>query len=104
MAVLGYMATPEYANLRQKTQTAELDGGLSGFLSAAQGRGQVGVPAARAGLPGDPQRLQAVPVRRSRPDAGSRRLGSFWTEGTSAVNGDEDAQKAADNIEATWPS
>ena len=29
--------------------------------------------------------------------------GTFWTEGTSAVNGDEDAQQAADNIEASWP-
>ena len=29
--------------------------------------------------------------------------GSFWTEGTSAVNGDIDAQEAADNIEASWP-
>ena len=33
-----YMATPEYAKLRQAAQTAELDGGLSGFLSAAKGQ------------------------------------------------------------------
>ena len=38
MAVLAYMATPEYAQLRQATQTAELDGGLSGFLSAVKGQ------------------------------------------------------------------
>ena len=30
--------------------------------------------------------------------------GSFWTEGTSLVNGDQDAAEAAANIEATWPS
>jgi alpha-glucoside transport system substrate-binding protein len=30
--------------------------------------------------------------------------GSFWSEGTSLVNGDEDAATAAANIEATWPS
>ena len=30
--------------------------------------------------------------------------GTFWTEGTSFVNGDEDAKTAADNIEASWPS
>jgi len=30
--------------------------------------------------------------------------GSFWTEGTSFVNGDEDAKAAAANIQATWPS
>jgi alpha-glucoside transport system substrate-binding protein len=30
--------------------------------------------------------------------------GTFWTEGTSAVNGEQDAQEAADKIEASWPS
>ena len=30
--------------------------------------------------------------------------GSFWTEGTSAVNGDITAQEAADTIEASWPA
>jgi alpha-glucoside transport system substrate-binding protein len=30
--------------------------------------------------------------------------GTFWSEGTSLVNGDQDAQTAADNIEASWPS
>ncbi len=30
--------------------------------------------------------------------------GSFWSESTSLVNGDETAQQAADNIEASWPT
>ena len=30
--------------------------------------------------------------------------GSFWSEGTSFVNGDEDAKTAAQNIEDSWPS
>ena len=30
--------------------------------------------------------------------------GSFWSEGTSLVNGDEDVATAAKNIDATWPS
>ncbi|MDG1784401.1 MAG: hypothetical protein P8H61_00640, partial [Ilumatobacter sp.] len=30
--------------------------------------------------------------------------GTFWTEGTAAVNGDKTAQEAADAIEASWPS
>jgi alpha-glucoside transport system substrate-binding protein len=34
-------------------------------------------------------------------DVGS---GTFWTEGTSFVNGDEDAATATANIEASWPS
>jgi alpha-glucoside transport system substrate-binding protein len=30
--------------------------------------------------------------------------GSFWKEGTSFVNGDEDAKTAAAQIQSTWPS
>ena len=30
--------------------------------------------------------------------------GTFWTDGTSFVNGDEDAETATDNIETSWPS
>jgi alpha-glucoside transport system substrate-binding protein len=30
--------------------------------------------------------------------------GAFWSEGTSFVNGDQDAKTAADNIQAAWPS
>ena len=30
--------------------------------------------------------------------------GTFWSEGTSLINGDIDAQEAADNIEASWPT
>ncbi|MEZ5343036.1 MAG: hypothetical protein R2706_16805 [Acidimicrobiales bacterium] len=29
--------------------------------------------------------------------------GTFWTEGTAAINGEQDAQAAADKIEASWP-
>ncbi|MEM1334768.1 MAG: ABC transporter substrate-binding protein, partial [Actinomycetota bacterium] len=37
-AVAQFMATAEYAEIRQRVQTEELEGGLSGFLSAAQGQ------------------------------------------------------------------
>ena len=30
--------------------------------------------------------------------------GTFWSEGVALVNGDVDAQTAADNIEASWPA
>ncbi len=33
-------------------------------------------------------------------DVGS---GSFWSDGTSLVNGDITAQEAGENIQATWP-
>ena len=29
--------------------------------------------------------------------------GTFWTEGTAFVNGDQDAEAACGNIEASWP-
>ena len=104
MAVLAYMSSPEYANLRQATQTAELEGGLSGFLSAVKG--------------GDPSVYQPLEQRfleilnsseLSRFDGSDLMpadvgAGAFWTEGTAAVNGDQDAAAAAANIEGAWPS
>jgi alpha-glucoside transport system substrate-binding protein len=103
MAVLEYMSTPDYAQKRQAEQTRLLDGGLSGFLSAAIGQ--------------DPSVYQPLEQgflailndsKLSRFDASDLMpagvgAGSFWTSGTSAVNGDVDAQTAADDIEATWP-
>lgn len=103
MAVLAYMATPEYANLRQETQTAELDGGLSGFLSAVEG----GDPSVYQPL--EQSFLEILNSSEVARFDGSDLMpaavgsGSFWSEGTSAVNGDQDAAEAAANIEASWP-
>ena len=105
-ALLAYMSTPEYAEARQMAQ-AELKGGggvLSGFLSAAQGQDpSVYQPLEQSFL----QILETAAIVRfdasdlMPADVGA---GTFWTEGTSAVNGDITAQEAADNIEASWPS
>ena len=73
MAVLAYMATPEYGQLRQELQAAET-GGLSGYLSGAKGQDMSVYTAARTGLPGHPQHRRGRPLRRLRPDAGRRRL------------------------------
>ena len=103
MAVLEYMASADYAQKRQAEQTKLLDGGLSGFLSAAKGQ--------------DPSVYQPLEQgfleilnnsKLSRFDASDQMpaavgAGTFWTEGTSAVNGDVTAQQAADAIEASWP-
>jgi alpha-glucoside transport system substrate-binding protein len=103
MAVLEYMASADYAQNRQRIQSAELDGSLSGFLSAAQGQ--------------DPSVYQPLEQRFIEiltsadfvrfdggdlmpADVGS---GSFWSEGTSLVNGDITAEEAGANIQATWP-
>ena len=48
--------------------------------------------------------VQAGRLRRLRPDARRSRLGHVLDRGVSFVNGDEDAQEAAANIEASWPS
>ena len=104
MATLAYMATADYAQNRQAAQTKFLKGGLSGFLSAAKGQ--------------DPSVYQPLEQgfldilnnsELSRFDASDQMpadvgAGSFWTDGTSAVNGDLTAQEAADQIEESWPA
>ena len=100
------MATPEYAEARQKSQAALKGGGgaLSGFLSAVKGQDpSVYQPIEQSFLEilanSSIVRFDASDLMP--PDVGS---GSFWTEGTSAVNGDITAQEAADTIEASWPA
>ncbi len=104
MAVLNYMATADYAENRQRAQTEALDGGLSGFLSAAQGQDpSVYQPLEQGFL----DILQSSEL--SRFDASDLMpadvgAGTFWSEGTSLVNGDQDAQEAAEKIQASWPN
>ena len=104
-ALLGYMSSAEYAEARQQAQQA-LKGGspaLSGFLSAAQGQDQsVYEPLeqsilnalASAGI----VRFDASDLMPA--DVGA---GTFWTEGTSLVNGDITVAEAAAAIDASWP-
>jgi alpha-glucoside transport system substrate-binding protein len=103
MAVLAYMATPEYGQLRQRLQ-AEQTGGLSGYLSGAKGQDMSVYTPLEQGF------LDILNTSEVARFDGSDQMpavvgsGSFWSEGTSLVNGDEDAATAAANIEATWPS
>lgn len=104
MAVLAYMATADYAENRQREQTRLLDGGLSGFLSAAQGQ--------------DPSVYQPLEqnfldillnAELARFDASDLMpaavgAGSFWTEGTNIVNGDITVSEGARRIQESWPS
>ncbi len=102
-AVMEYMTSAEYANERQAIQAADA-AGTSGFLSAVNGWDA-----------GNLNDLEAsfldifAGAESSRFDASDLMpaavgSGSFWTEGTAAVNGDKTAQEAADAIEASWPS
>ena len=103
--VMKYFGTGSYADERQKAQ-AELQGGggvLSGFLSPA--------------VTADPNNYQpleqsfleilstAEVVRFDGSDLMPTAVGagSFWTEGTSFVNGQLTAEEAAAAIDATWP-
>jgi alpha-glucoside transport system substrate-binding protein len=103
MAVLEYMATADYAENRQRIQSEELGGSLSGFLSAAKGQD----PSVYQPL--EQQFLEILSTAEfvrfdggdlMPADVGS---GSFWSEGTSLVNGDITAEEAGANIQATWP-
>jgi alpha-glucoside transport system substrate-binding protein len=103
MAVLEYLSTPEYATARQTAQTELKGGGLSGFLSAAIGQDMsVYQPLEQSFLEilatSAIVRFDASDLMPS--DVGA---GTFWSDGTSAVNGDLSAQEAADAIEASWP-
>jgi len=104
MAVLEYLSTADYANARQVAQTALKGGGLSGFLSAVKGQNMDNYqPLEKSFInilaTADPVRFDGSDLMPA--DVGA---GTFWSEGTSFVNGDETAQEAADKIEASWPA
>ncbi len=104
MAVLEYFSTPGYAEARQNAQTALKGGGLSGFLSAAIGQD----PGIYQGLEQSFLEIlsSAEVVRFDASDLMPADVGAgtFWTDGTSFVNGDLTAAEAADKIEASWPA
>ncbi len=103
-AVMEYFGSVDYADTRQAAQVARKGGGLSGFLSGAKGvdlslytdleQSFLDILASAETFRFDASDLMP-------PDVGS---GTFWTEGTAAVNGDKSVQDAADAIEASWPS
>jgi alpha-glucoside transport system substrate-binding protein len=104
MAVLQHMSTPEYAENRQRLQSELKGGGLSGFLSAVKGQDpSVYQPLEQSFLDilasAEIVRFDASDLMPA--DVGA---GSFWTQGTSLVNGDITPQEAADAIEASWPA
>jgi len=102
--VMTYMGSPEFANARQKAQTKRVGGGISGYLTANKNADlSLWAPLDQSFI----KTLQtADPVAFDASDQMPAEVGSgsFWTEGTSFVNGDEDAKAAAANIQATWPS
>lgn len=102
-SLMEYLATAEYAENRQRAQADFQGGSLSGYLSAARGQDpSVYLPLEQGFLEilttSDNSRFDGSDLMPA--DVGA---GTFWSEGTSLVNGDQDAQTTADNIEASWP-
>ena len=102
-AVMAYLGSAEYAEVRQSAQAARKGGGQSGFLSANLDQD--------LSVYNDLERsfveiLQtASPARFDGSDLMPAAVGAgtFWTEGTSAVNGDKTVAEAFAAIDASWP-
>ena len=101
-AVMEHLTSPEYANARQAEQASQT-GGTSGFLSAVNGWDGSNLNELEGSFlqifaDAEIARFDASDLMPAAVGAGS-----FWSEGTAAVNGDKTAQEAADAIEASWP-
>jgi alpha-glucoside transport system substrate-binding protein len=108
-AVMNYYAGPAYADNRQVAQLARkgaAPGGdvVSGYISANQNANQENYNALEQGF------LEVLATGSPAGFDGSDQMpgevgsGTFWREATALVNGDTDAQAAADAIEDSWPS
>ncbi len=102
-AVMDYYASAAYSENRQIAQQARKSGQLSGYLSANKNMDlSVFLPLEQTmiGI-----MLNAEVMRFDGSDLMPAAVGagSFWTEGTSAVNGDKTVEEATATIDASWP-
>ena len=104
---MGGDAVPRLARVRQRPPAGAgrvgADGGVSGYLTANHKADQSHWNALEQGFlemlaTADPAAFDA-----SDQMPGGGRTGHVLDRGDALVNGDEDAQTAADNIEASWP-
>ncbi len=103
-AVMEYLTSAEYSTERQRAQAARKGGGQSGYLSANLDQDlSVYNDLERSFVEilqtADPARFDASDLMPAAVGAGS-----FWTESTSAVNGDKTVAEAFAAIQASWPS
>jgi len=103
-AVMQYMTSAEYSTERQRTQAARKGGGQSGYLSANLDQDLSVYNDLEQSFVAILQ--NANPARFDASDLMPAAVGSgtFWTEGTSAVNGDKSVSEAFAAIQASWPS
>jgi alpha-glucoside transport system substrate-binding protein len=102
--VIQYLGSADYANARQKAQRQLAGGELSGFLTGNNKADKANWAELEQGF------LETLATASPAAFDGSDNMpaevgsGAFWKEGTSFVNGDEDAKTATENIQAAWPS
>jgi alpha-glucoside transport system substrate-binding protein len=103
-AVMEYIGSTQYHEERQKAQREIKGGGASGFLTANLDVDlSLWDPLEASFIE---QLLAADPAVFDGADLMPAAVGSgaFWTEGTSAVNGDKTVEEAFAAIDAAWPS
>ena len=103
-AVMEYLGSAQYAEERHKAQLALAGGNFSGFLTGNNGVDKSLWDPLEAGfidiiLAADPARFDGADLMPAAVGSGA-----FWTEGTSAVNGDKTVEEAFAAIDAAWPS
>jgi alpha-glucoside transport system substrate-binding protein len=102
--VMEYLGSADFANARQAAQSTRVGGGLSGFLTGNSSADTSKWAPLEQGFIETLQTADPAAFDASDQMPAEVGSGTFWTDGTSFVNGDEDAQTAAENIEASWPS
>lgn len=102
-AVMEFMASADYAAARQTNQTALKGGGLSGFLSPVVGQDLSVYQGLEQSFLDILATAEVVRFDASDLMPAAVGAGTFWTEGTSVVNGDITVDEALANIEASWP-
>jgi alpha-glucoside transport system substrate-binding protein len=101
--VMEYLGSAEFADARQAAQLERVGGGNSGFLTGNSNADPSGWSEQEQGF------LELLATADPAAFDGSDNMpaevgsGAFWTEGTSFVNGDVDAEGATGNIESAWP-
>ena len=102
--VMSYMGSSEYAEERQTAQTARKGGGLSGFLSGAKNQDPSVYQPLEQSFLAILQNADVVRFDASDLMPAAVGAGTFWTEGTAAVNGDKTIAEALADIDASWPA
>ena len=102
--VMEYLGSAEFADARQAAQSERVGGGLSGFLTGNMEADVTGWAELEQGFIEQLQTADPAAFDGSDQMPAEVGSGTFWTEGTSFVNGDQDAEAATENIQNSWPS